>query len=269
MVFRRLTAMTMFWGVVVSASVSGAADLKIEAGGNEYRMCGRLSKPSGTAKDWKISGCKALLDLVMEEQCDNNLPDEGEFCYEHGKTDTGNCKSPARCDRCRACVTPTPAPVETPLPSPPPVPVDVDLSDCEPAPGGGSFVPLYPGFKDSFGYPRVQINPGEKQTYCFKIEDDRPRFSISLIDRTGVAQCFSHRAIYYPPPGSGLPTVPSGNGWPPGAAWFTDPKGGWGNQSSTMWAKRNWLAPKGVYKVTLEMDPLFPASCGVFELYTG
>ena len=147
---------------------------------------------------------------------------------------------------------------------------EVDLSDCERAPDGGPYVTAYPldGMQGRFGYPRVQINPGQKLTFCFMVDYNMNSFGIMVIDRTGVAQCFSHRSVFYPPQGSGLSTWVSNSGIPPGADWWTDDAVGWQIQSAANWFIRTKPAPWGVYKVTVEMDKRFPASCGVFELST-
>ena len=149
----------------------------------------------------------------------------------------------------------------------PPAEPDTDLADCERAPNGSPFVERYRGLPSRYGYRRVQIAPGQKKTFCFNIQDDRPRLGIALIDRTSVSQCFSHRAIFYPPAGSGLETAQSGNGTITNG-WYSSPLEGWDNQSAIMWWARNWKAPKGIYKVTLELNPDFSYDCGVFELTT-
>ena len=251
------------------------ANLRLSMG-TKFRLCGRLSAPTASAKSWKLSGCAELFDYVASLQCGNGELDPGEACEVEKGCESGRVCS-ATCDECiEAPPTPIPTPTVKPTPtvvaSQTPSPTDgVDLSDCQIAPDGGKFVTWFPGTSPgyAFGYDRISIRPGEKQTYCINVEDDRRRMAISLIDRTGIAQCFSHRAIFYPPIGSGLPTYATGEAVPVGGWWGSSLEGGWSNMSKATWYQPNWLAPKGVWKVTLQLRSDLDPSCGVFQLFAG
>lgn len=69
--------------------------------GRRSRTCGEMLRRSqdGTkGSSWVIRGCEALVDLVAEEQCANNVKDAGEECGPNDPCPTGKvCSSMCEC----------------------------------------------------------------------------------------------------------------------------------------------------------------------------
>lgn len=213
------------------------------------KPCGDLSKERAEGGSvWSIKGCQPLTDLVNgsvptptptpppSSLCGNGIVDTGEVC-DKGDAYTCGGKGPNACvNNCTSCSGST-------VPTPTPKPTVTPGVDPECAQG---FLPPYtqPGFTDWFGYKKVQIGPGETDTYCARLDTDVTSYSMMVVDVTGAAQCFYHSAEFIPPAGSGL------------ASKRMDSAG----TSSTL-TFRNWSGaplPRGVWKLKVTATADYP-----------
>ncbi|MBU6178848.1 MAG: hypothetical protein KGR69_04250 [Verrucomicrobia bacterium] len=220
------------------------------------KPCGDLSKErSESGSVWSIKGCQPLSDLVsgavptptptpVAGKCGNGIVDAGEVC-DKGDTYTCGGKGSSACvNNCTSCngsTVPTPTPKPTATPG-----VDPECADGYLPPFGQA------GFDGWLGLRKVQIEPGETQTFCAQLNEDLSAFTMMVVDFTGAAQCFYHLAEFIPPTGSGLASKKTSS--PAIISTLTF---------------RNWngtLLPKGTWKLRVSASPDYPNCPMAYQL---